>query len=98
MGYSSWGHKESDTTEQHTRWLLLSWKPVPHPLNVESFTREIINGWKTEGGIPQSSESCEGTERKEGIYFLLADSGCLQDLSSPTRDQTCASCIGSTDS
>ena len=26
MGYSQWGHKESDMTEQHFRCFFLSWK------------------------------------------------------------------------
>ena len=32
MGYSPWGHKESDSTEQST--LSLSLQPIHHPLSV----------------------------------------------------------------
>ena len=88
VGYNPWGGKESDMTEQfHFHFLLyllnFFYLTSSHDLDIFLFFLTYQN---------------VSSMRKGFLSFFFAVLRGMGDLSSPTRDQTCGPCSGSTES
>ena len=106
VGYSPWGHKESDTTEQlhflsfYSSFWRRKWQPTPVFLPGES------HGWR--GLVDCSLWGCRELDATKQLththiefvtilflfYVLFFCSWGMWDLRSLTRYQTCTPCTG----
>ena len=80
VGYSPWGHKESDTTERlHFTHFILShwrrkWQPTPVLLPGKS------HGWKSVVGYsPWGCKESDTTEWLHFLSFLLSQKECVSE-------------------
>ena len=88
VGYNPWCRKESDTTERfHFHFLFYLFIFLPYLFSLSRY-RSFLS-------YPLE---CKLQEKGNFVFFSFSVLQGMGDLSSPTMDQTCGPCSGSTES